>query len=177
MGFQRLGPGAKERKTEMKKTIPFLLIVLTLFASCNDSGRAKNRKLQEAAKIHEDIMTRHDSIYSKLLREKERVSEVLEEGNLSSDKQGAYESMIRSIDKSFRILGTWEESVVGVPGFEHHHGEHTHHDHDHASDEILDGMSDEEILELQKAYQTRLSDVIEQIEGLLTTIEMYEDAN
>jgi hypothetical protein len=41
-------------------------------------------------------------------------------------------------------------------------------------EDILDGMSDKEILELQKALKARLEEVAKEIRGLLNTIEMYE---
>jgi hypothetical protein len=151
-----------------------LSLGLMVLTSCGDSGRGQNRTIKQAAAIHEEILTRHDSIYSALEREKKRINEQLSSGTLNTDKKSAYESMIRSIDKSFRILGTWEESVVGVPGFEHAHEEHGHHSHDHLKEEIAKGMSDKEILELQQALQGRLEEVSSQINGLLTTIEMYD---
>jgi hypothetical protein len=151
-----------------------LSLGLMVLTSCGDSGRGQNRTIKQAAAIHEEILTRHDSIYSALEREKKRINEQLSSGTLNADKKSAYESMIRSIDKSFRILGTWEESVVGVPGFEHAHEEHGHHSHDHLKEEIAKGMSDKEILELQQALQGRLEEVSSQINGLLTTIEMYD---
>ncbi len=154
--------------------IMILSLGLMVLTSCGDSGRGQNRTIKQAAAIHEEILTRHDSIYSALEREKKRINEQLSSGTLNTDKKSAYESMIRSIDKSFRILGTWEESVVGVPGFEHAHEEHGHHSHDHLKEEIAKGMSDKEILELQQALQGRLEEVSSQINGLLTTIEMYD---
>lgn len=154
--------------------IMILSLGLMVLTSCGDSGRGQNRTIKQAAAIHEEILTRHDSIYSALEREKKRINEQLSSGTLNADKKSAYESMIRSIDKSFRILGTWEESVVGVPGFEHAHEEHGHHSHDHLKEEIAKGMSDKEILELQQALQGRLEEVSSQINGLLTTIEMYD---
>lgn len=165
----------KKRRNSMR-IIGLMIVGIAIMASCGDSGRSQNRSIKEAAAIHEEILTRHDSIYSALQEKKERIQNRLETQNPTGEKKKSYEAMIRSIDKSFRILGTWEESVVGVPGFEHNHeeGEHHHHDHDHMKEDILDGMSDKEILELQKALKARLEEVAKEIRGLLNTIEMYE---
>ena len=82
--------------------------------------------------------------------------------------------MLRSIDKSFRALSSWEESVVAVPGYQHKHdGEH-HHSHDPMKEEIAASMSDKEILQLQLALRARLGEVSTQIRGLLLTIESYD---
>jgi hypothetical protein len=165
----------KEKKKVNMRWIIILSLGLVVMASCGDSARGDNRTIKEAATIHEEILTRHDSIYSALTKEKKRISAELEAGISRKDKKSAYESMIRSIDKSFRALSSWEESVVAVPGFEHKHtGEHHHHSHDPMKEEIAASMSDKEILELQRALRSRLGEVSTQIRGLLLTIESYD---
>jgi len=160
----------------MRKTLIFTAMALMLLASCGETGRGQNRSVKEAAQIHEEIMTRHDSIYNALENEKNRITSKMSTYRGNEEKEKIYNAMLRSIDKSFRILGTWEESVVGVPGFEHKHedGDHHHHHHDHMKEDIVNEMSDKEILELQRALKTRLDEVSKEIRGLLTTIEMYE---
>ena len=154
--------------------IIILSLGLAVMASCGESSRKDNRTIKEAAAIHDEILTRHDSIYSALAKEKKRISAALEAGISNEEKKSAYESMIRSIDKSFRALSSWEESVVAVPGFEHSHdGEH-HHSHDPMKEEIAASMSDKEILQLQKALKARLGEVSTQIRGLLITIQSYD---
>jgi len=154
--------------------IIILSLGLAVMASCGESSRKDNRTIKKAAAIHDEIMTRHDSIYSALLKEKKRINAELEAGISREEKKSAYESMLRSIDKSFRALGSWEESVVTVPGYEHKHdGEH-HHSHDPMKEEIAAGMSDKEILQLQIALRSRLGEVSAQIRGLLLTIQSYD---
>ncbi|MEM9051725.1 MAG: hypothetical protein AAGC47_06700 [Bacteroidota bacterium] len=149
---------------------------IIIMVSCGESGREQNRTIKKAAAIHEEILERYDSLYSALKAEDERIVAELEAGISNTKRKSAYESMKRSIDKSFRLLATWEESVVAVPGVEHHHdhdGEH-HHSHDHMKEDIAESMSDKEILELQRALQVRLNEVATGIRGLLNTIEMYD---
>jgi len=154
--------------------IIILSLGLAVMASCGESSRKDNRTIKKAAAIHDEIITRHDSIYSALLKEKKRINAELEAGISREEKKSAYESMLRSIDKSFRALGSWEESVVTVPGYEHKHdGEH-HHSHDPMKEEIAAGMSDKEILQLQIALRSRLGEVSAQIRGLLLTIQSYD---
>jgi len=155
------------------------LLILSLgmmmaMTGCDNSDGGQNSTVKKAGAIHEEIMTRHDSIYSALEKEKARIEGQLNAGISNAKKKSAYQSMLRSIDKSFRILNSWEESVVGVPGFEHAHDHHGHHSHDHLKEEIAKGMSDREILQLQQALKERLEEVSTQINGLLTTIEMYD---
>lgn len=163
----------KKKKTNMRWII-ILSLGLAILGSCGDSDRKENRTIKKAAAIHEEIMTRHDSIYTALTKEKERINAALEAGISNKDKKSAYQSMIRSIDKSYRALSSWEESVVMVPGFEHDHNGAHHHSHDPMKEEIAANMSDKEILELQIALRARLGEVSAQIRGLLLTIESYD---
>lgn len=149
-----------------------------VFVACE--GKSGNRQLREAAAVHEEILATHDSIYHRLVDKREEINARIDA--LPPDKRSANESMLRSIKKSMNILNSWEESLVGVPGyeFEHHHdhdhgdgGDHHHH-HERENDQMLRGMSDKEILELQKALRSRLKEVKAEIDNLMDTIEMYE---
>jgi hypothetical protein len=152
-----------------------IFVSVIVIASCAD--RSQNRKIQEAAEVHIRVMERHDTLYAKLEREKGRIEKLLAEER-REDRVKVYESMLRSIKKGFRLLESWDESVVGVPGMErehHHHEGHSHdHSHDHNSDKILSQMSDQEILDLQKAYELKLDEVSNKIHEMLTTIKMYD---
>lgn len=160
------------------KWLSLALVVLS-FAACD--GKKGNRKLVEAAEVHQDMMSRYDSIYHALIEKREEINQRM--GGLNTEQQSANESMLRSIDKSLNILQGWNESVVGVPGHEfeyHDHHDHADHEDDHNhhhvrdNDNLLRGMSDEEVLDLQKALRTRLNEVSQEINTLLETIKMYE---
>ncbi len=150
------------------------IVVVLSFAACG--GKSENRKIKEAAAIHTTFMERYDSLYHTLLDEKKRITENLAIAEADDTRRSAYESMLRSIDKSIGLLEGWEEAVVGVPGLElpehHHHGDgHQHHDE---NDALMKSLTDQEILELQKAYATRLDDVIKEINTLLGAIKIYD---
>lgn len=162
----------------MTKYLGIFLLTL-LMVSCG--GKKDNRLLKEAAAIHEETMQRYDSLYHELLDKRAEIEGRID--GLYGDKKSANESMLRSIDKSLRILDGWEESVVGVPGYEfdyhhHNHGEGDGHEHHHHSkrdnDQILRGMNDREVLALQKALKARLAEVSQEINNLLDTIKLYE---
>lgn len=159
----------------MKCRFTIVLVVFVLATNLQSCGsRGENRKIMEAAVIHRDFMQRHDSLFNALTAEKERVTGLLQTEK-NKEKIQAYESMNRSLDRSFRLLSSWEEAVIGVPGVEH---DHNGHNHDHSNDDLIDDMSDKEILELQKAYSMRLDEVNKKIKELLTTIELYsQNAN
>jgi len=156
------------------RLIIVVILGIIVIASCDNSGREQNRTIKEAAAIHEEILVRYDSLFEALSSENERINDALKTGISNPKRKSAYESMKRSIEKSFRLLASWEESLVSVPGVEHHHHDGHHHHHDHSKDNIVASMSDKEILELQLALKTRLDEVATGIRGLLTTIEMYD---
>lgn len=156
----------------LKIAVGVLLAVVTITATSCDGGRGQNRKLKEAAEIHRNSMARFDSVYTALEQEKAEVEAKIARTAPTDERMGAYRAMIRSIDKSMRLLDTWDKSVLGVPGLPESdsvHGSHGHQDLDKLSE-----LSDKEILELQKAYSSRLNEVITEVNGLLTTIDMYE---
>ncbi|MCA1761925.1 MAG: hypothetical protein LC664_02850 [Flavobacteriales bacterium] len=129
----------------------------------------RNRQIKQAAEIHKDIMHRHDSLYTMLKEKKNWVTAEME--SESNEKMiSAYQSMDRSIDRGFKLLGSWESAVVGVPGVPHNHHEGHTHSHD---EDIVDSMSDSELLDLQKAYDDRLDEVEKKIDNLMDTIDKY----
>lgn len=152
-------------------------IVLTFLAtvaiviSCG--GRSENRKLVEAAAIHEKMLIKHDSIYNAITIQKERVDKKLSKLSDSDQDRPAYESMNRSLDRSYNLLSSWMDGVVGVPGIEHNHKDGAPHTHDPVKEQTMKGLSDQEVLELQKAYSTRLDEVGLKIKELITTMDMY----
>ena len=136
-------------------------------------GRSENRKMVEAAAIHEEILSKHDTIFVELQEQEKKVERKLINLSDNDPDRVAYESMKRSIDRSYKLLSTWMEGVAEFPGTTHVHDSNSPHKHDPAMERTMEGMSDQEILELQKAYKTRLDEVGLKIKELITTIDMY----
>jgi len=158
----------------IKSLAVFSLVVLT----CACVNRDDNRKIIEAREIHVAMMQRYDSLQSALSKEEGKLKDLLNQES-NADKRSVYESMSRSIDRSKDLLYTWEESVIGVPGLppmDHkHHNHDGEHKHDHGQkDEVLKTLSDDEILSFQNAYATKLNELTEKVNELLTTMEMHE---
>lgn len=166
------------------RALKWMTLCMLAFTMVACGGKGQNRKLVEAAEIHKDMMNRYDSLYHSLKDKEKEINARIE--SLGPEQKSANESMLRSIKKSVGILDGWEESVVGVPGYEFDYHDHSHgdgdHDHDHShdhkhtrdNDELLRGMSDQEVLDLQKALNGRLKEVEVEIKNLLETIKMYE---
>lgn len=170
LGRSRMGSGSKKKQKRMKqnlfRTLAFCSMALLLFA-CN--GRSKNRKIVEAQEIHQTMMAKHDSIYKAIQIQEERVEKKLNSLSPNNPDRAAFQSMDRSIKRSYNLLDSWRENVTDVPGY----GSEGARETDSSDGESTDKLSDQEILDLQKAYKTKLDQIDQKIDELITTMEMY----
>ena len=140
----------------------------------------ESESLKEARKLH-DQLTRisgdlHEAMQASLVRIEEEIEASMSAGDSTLAIQLArLESQLGELDVRFH---DWESTVVGIPGDAcNHDHDHTHdheghdhvhdheghdhgHDHDHAHDHgnelSLEGMSDDEIREIQAALLVEL---------------------
>jgi len=150
------------------KSVVIAGVFLLSLASCS-SDRSKDVQIQKAAEIHMKAVAKSDSIMAILEEQKAQVERNLETESIPSNIQ-SYKAMLKSIDKSMTLLNDWNNDLVGVPGLEHDHD----HGHNHSHDEdMLDDLSDKEILEIQIAYSEHLDKIEDKISEVITTIELY----
>jgi hypothetical protein len=136
---------------------------------------AESESLKEARKLHDQLSRisgdLHEAIQASLVRIEEEIDASMSAGDSTLAIQLArLESQLGELDVRFH---DWESTVVGIPGdacnHDHDHGhghdhghDHAHegHDHDHAHDHgnelSLEGMSDDEIREIQAALLAEL---------------------
>lgn len=158
----------------MKKNIFNMLVILALailVGSCG--GRTKNRKLVESQEIHKAMMMKRDSIFDALQIQEKRVAKKLQTMSPNNPDRAAYNSMERSIKRSYKLLDKWAESVTAVPGFEPDHEDEVNHNHTSTSKVNTKDLSDQEILDLQDAYSNKLDQIGQKIGELVTTMDMY----
>ena len=117
----------------------------------------------------------HDAIATTLARLEPAIEAMMAAGDTSSAMALArLESRVSELDVRFH---DWSTTMVEIPGHAHSHDDghdhdHGHHDHDHDHDDghdhdhdhhdhaagpSLEGLSDDQILEIQLALQTELS--------------------
>ncbi|MBO74385.1 MAG: hypothetical protein CMD33_03835 [Flavobacteriales bacterium] len=128
---------------------------------------AESESLKEARKLH-DQLTRisgvlHEDMQASLVGIEEKIEASISVGDSTVANQLArLESELGELDVLFH---NWESTVVGIPGdacdHDHDHAhDHDHEGHDHAHDHgnelSLEGMSDDEILEIQAALFAEL---------------------
>ena len=138
---------------------------------------AESKSLKEARKLH-DQLTRisgdlHEAMQASLVRIEEEIEASMSAGDSTLAIQLArLESQLGELDVRFH---DWESTVVGIPGdacnhdhahdhdhdhaHDHDHEGHDHghdHAHDHGNELSLEGMSDDEIREIQAALLAEL---------------------
>ena len=136
---------------------------------------AESESLKEARKLHDQLTgisgDLHEAMQASLVRIEEEIEASLSAGDSTLAIQLArLESQLGELDVRFH---DWESTVVGIPGdacnhahdhdhdHAHDHEGHDHgHDHDYAHDHgnelSLEGMSDDEIREIQAALLAEL---------------------
>jgi len=81
-----------------------------------------------------------------------------------------YTAMLATYEKFHTAYHDWEHNLAEIPGHEHtHDGAHDHahdHDHDHAQDRIMEGLSDEEHLNIQKEQLRQIQEMKSAIEQI-----------
>jgi hypothetical protein len=175
---------------------PFLLGAVVLafcVSSCGDSAPADSAELAEAKVVHEAIVAQSDSLHEVIAGRLGAVRDSLASAHAAGDSAAiaswtTLEQQLNTIDLQFH---DWMQTMVEIPGHAHDHahdhgdgeageagheshdhgdGEAGHEGHDHAHDHgagaSLEGMSDAQILEIQKELQSRLSAIEAELNGL-----------
>ena len=135
---------------------------------------AESESLKEARKLHDQLIRisedLHEAVQASLVRIEEEIEASMSAGDSTLSIQLArLESQLGELDVRFH---DWESTVVGIPGdacnhnhdhahdHDHDHDDARDHGHDHAHDHgnelSLEGMSDEEIREIQAALLAEL---------------------
>lgn len=157
------------------------MAVVVLFASCGEPQESVAMK--EAKAVHEQL-TRisgelHESLMVAMAPLEDKIDSAIMAGDtLLAAELAKVEGKLDRIDVRFH---DWSETVVEIPGQAcnhdhghegHDHGDHEGHDHaghDHDHDhgvQLPEGLSDEDILEIQKALMAGLDKLKAEFEGI-----------
>ncbi len=140
-------------------------ILLGLLVACGPSR--EQQILTEAGAIHNEAMEIAHQTSLKVSHLKQRES--------SYEQQ--HQDSLRAIMKD---LGEWYDTVVEVPGQEHDHEHHDHdHDHDHhhhgEEQNYLEGLSAEEVLQIQQALNQEIQALTSRVLGLQSAIRTEQE--
>ena len=153
----------------MNRFIGIAVALCCVAVGCGEP--VESESLQEARKLHAQL-TRisgdlHEAMQTSLVRIEEEIEASMSTGDSTMAIQLArLESQLGELDVRFH---DWESTVVVIPGdaYNHDHDhdhahdheghDHSHdHAHDHGNELSLEGMSDEEIREIQAALLAEL---------------------
>ena len=149
----------------MNRFIGMAIALCCVAVGCGEP--AESESLKEARKLH-DQLTRisgdlHEAMQASLVRIEEEIEASMSAGDSTLAIQLArLESQLGELDVRFH---DWESTVVGIPGdacnHDHAHDDEGHdhghdHAHDHGNELSLEGMSDDEIREIQAALLAEL---------------------
>lgn len=143
-----------------------LLILLMVFGC---SGHAENETLKKASDVHnEAVKIGHDaSLLVSQLKQRQ--------DSLSVAQSDTLQVIMTS-------LSEWYESLVEVPGYDHDDHGHGHdheghdhsghdHDHDHGAPNYLEGLTPEEVLEVQEALKREVEGIQRKVTSLARDIK------
>ena len=151
----------------MKRFMGMTMAVCLLAFGCGE--QAESESLKEARKLHDQVSRLsgelHGAMQASITRIEEEIDASMSRGDSAIAIQLArVESQLGELDVRFH---DWESTVVGIPGdacnhdhdHSHDHAGHDHahdHSHDHGNELSLEGMSDDEIREIQQALLVEL---------------------
>ncbi len=152
----------------MNRFVGMAIALCCLAVGCGEP--AESESLKEARKLHDQLSRisedLHEAVQASLVRIEEEIEASMSAGDSTLSIQLArLESQLGELDVRFH---DWESTVVGIPGdtcnhdhdHDHDHDDAHDHGHDHAHDHgnelSLEGMSDEEIREIQAALLAEL---------------------
>lgn len=144
-----------------------LLALALCIAAIGCGETAESESLKQARKLHEQVTRISGDLHAAMQASLAQVEVGIEASMAQGDSVLAIqlarvESQLGELDVRFH---DWEATVVGIPGdaCNHDHGhdheghDHAHdHAHDHGNDLSLEGMTDEQIREIQAALLAEL---------------------
>lgn len=160
----------------MKRNSAILSILFIALFGCGQPEESES--LKQARKVHEQLNRLsgefHDALQMTLSEIEGEIEESMSRGDSSLAVQLArVESQLGELDVRFH---DWDATVVGIPGdaCDHDHGDHDHeghdHDHDHGNEASLEGMSDDDILNIQEALLQEIIGIQSQFDSIVSTL-------
>ncbi|NQX91749.1 MAG: hypothetical protein HRT74_06425 [Flavobacteriales bacterium] len=134
-------------------------------AMCSCHSHEDSPTIKEAVEVHKNMRTLYSDLEAIAIAKKEEVKGHIKEAEmnadtLSAEKLAALNSQLEVLHKE---LNDWKDGLVEVPGHcFHEEGEaHEHHHHAH-----LEGLSDQEMLQLQQELEKELKEIEKSIKSI-----------
>lgn len=152
------------------KYIFSILAVAFVLTSCGDHNHEKSETLKQAEQVHEQVIQMSGDLADMIHAKTDKVSSKLEEYTAAGDSVMAskLEVLSMKLDDLHDKFHSVETGIVEIPGHEHSHAEGEEHDHghDHAKNAIMDGLTDEQHLEIQTEQKKLLEELKSEVESI-----------
>lgn len=142
----------------------FFILLAAAIVACNPKPKEESATLKEAREVHNRMMEVASAtkglLEAEMARVQPKVQPYFDAGDtlMAKKMQFIADKLAALRDK----LQAWEQNVVAVPGEDAHAHDHAHdhgdghsHDHSHAANPT-EGMSDEQVLEIQKSLEEEI---------------------
>lgn len=155
------------------KQFAFTLALAVVLAACGGDAQKtteKSETIKQAEIAHNQCLSIGAEVVSVLHERIEGMNARVQFATETQDQDllARYTALLAEYEKYHSMYHDWEHNLAEIPGHEHsHEGAHDHahdHDHDPAQDRVLEGLSDEEHLNIQKEQ-------LRQIQEMKTAIE------
>ena len=151
----------------MKKLVMTFAIAAAM-ASCGDHTHEKSETLKQAEQVHEQVVQLSEDVASMIHSKTDKVGEKMQEYAAAGDSITA--SKLEMLNGKLEALHTKfhevENGIVEIPGHEHTHADGEACDHDHAQEALMEGLSDEQHLEIQSEQKRLLEELKSEIESI-----------
>lgn len=147
----------------MKKIFAFFVFATALMScgeeAANKQPKEKSETLKEAEVYHEKTIQLYNETVEKLhatIEGHEKRIEMYGDDPEREETVKALAARLTKLEALHDDIHEFEHNIVEIPGHAHSHDhdhghDHAHdHKHDHAQDRVLEGLSDEEHLEIQR---------------------------
>lgn len=159
----------------MRNLIPVFIAVFALIACNNDETTQKEPKrieksqtILKAESVHEEALKVIDETIVLLHDQIDGLERRIEAYSKDPDKAEmleTYKARLVAMEALHDEIHVLEGNFVEIPGHEHTHEDGHGHDHDHEKERVLEGLSDEEHLEIQTEQLNQARDLQERIKA------------
>jgi len=155
------------KKTYLILTISFALMTMLSLVSCDDHSHDSHEGHSDEAisemsddrlksiKIHEDTKRLGKEFHVKLANQ-----------FAQTELTDSSFYLLADLDANYVV---WSKTLVKIPGTVCDHEEGEEHIHDHAAEARLEKLSDEELLELQRAIQEELMGLMSRLDEIISS--------
>jgi hypothetical protein len=153
------------------KYIFSILVAAFVLSSCGDDIQEKSETMKQAEQVHEQVIQLSGDLADLIHSKTDNVASKLEEYTAAGDSVMAskLEGLSMKLDDLHGKFHSVETGIVEIPGHEHTHaeGEEHDHDHDHAKNAIMDGLTDDQHLEIQTEQKNLLEELKAEVESII----------